>query len=88
MASFPGSLLAICRPEPVGLPLIHGQLGVHVPDLRMRTNRVFVLIIFSLDLGFFLLTGAYWQASHGNLHAFHTLEAVSLSFSNCFSKTY
>lgn len=43
----------------------------------IRTNVVFFGIFFLLDVALFLLTGAYWKASHGDLVAFEKLSIVS-----------
>jgi hypothetical protein len=42
----------------------------------IRTNLVFVVIFFLLDVAVFLLTGAYWKASSGDVVAFEKLSIV------------
>jgi len=43
----------------------------------IRINVVFFGIFLFLDIALFLLTGAYWKASAGDLVAFEKLEIVS-----------
>jgi succinate-acetate transporter protein len=43
----------------------------------LRTNIVFFLIFFFLDIALFLLTGAYWKAAHGNAAAYENLAILS-----------
>jgi succinate-acetate transporter protein len=43
----------------------------------LRTSIVFFLIFLCLDIGFFLLTAAYFRASKGDVTGFERLAVVS-----------
>jgi succinate-acetate transporter protein len=43
----------------------------------LRTNIVFSLIFLFLDIALFLLTGAHWRVSHGDVAAYEKLAVVS-----------
>jgi hypothetical protein len=42
----------------------------------LRTNVVFFLIFFFLDIALLLLTGAYWKAAEGDAAAYERLTVV------------
>lgn len=46
----------------------------------LRTNIVFFGIFLFLDIALFLLTGAYWKASAGDLATFEHLSVVRQIF--------
>jgi succinate-acetate transporter protein len=43
----------------------------------LRINVVFFLIFLFLDIALFLLTGAYYKASHGDMATYKHLTVVS-----------
>jgi len=44
----------------------------------LRINVVFFTIFLFLDIALFLLVGAYWKASNGDMAAYETLIVVRL----------
>ena len=61
-------------------PLFMGILVFMYLICSLRIDVVFFLIFLFLDIALFLLTGAYFKASHGDVATYEKLVVVSNSF--------
>lgn len=61
-------------------PLFMGILVFMYLICSLRINIVFFLIFLFLDIALFLLTGAYFKASHGDIATYEKLIVVNNLF--------